>query len=88
MFSVSVCVCVFIFNLYSYFLFYPFLRHLQETGDTHVTQYVGRRAPPPAPRARPEDAAPASATRSDEAPGELNYEAQDISFHQCTSQKL
>ena len=27
------------------------------------------------PRARPEDAAPTSAARSDEAPGELNYEA-------------
>ena len=26
-------------------------------------------------RARPEDAAPTSAARSDEAPGELNYEA-------------
>lgn len=27
------------------------------------------------PRSRPEDAAPTSAARSDEAPGELNYEA-------------
>jgi len=45
-------------------------RHRRTEGTTAQGQQSG----PGAEQARPEDAAPASATRSDEAPGELNYE--------------